>query len=406
MPVIAEFVRHRSSPHGSSVSCVSRRCVGRRAGRRRDIGRGRPPLEVSLHLVGEPAGTAGSRSQRRSAAISSVSRAARASSGSSIPDPRGRPATGPEIGAQAASARSAAAGIVEQGAITARRHGPPAPGLRVQVPDLEIARRPDLREQGRQVVGEVVGGGRRAVRDGAAAEPQPAAKAQPAAERPSDRSSRRISISGASRAHRVQAAGTSSPGRVGGPPVRAGSSYCQTPAGCSSIRWPPAPARGVGEGGDQGRADRVQQVPPLANRSAVPDRWPSTDAGDGAVRRRLHVDLHRCGRAHHRRPRRAPGVEVPLHGDVPGIVGDPVRPAGPGRRRGRPGGRHARAARRTQRRRSRATVSTASVQIVPGAGAELDLPTGFHRHACRRADHHRTRCLRVRPTVLGIDAAG
>ena len=282
-----------------------------------------------------------------------------------------------------------------------RRHGPPAAGLGVDVSDLEVPSRPDLRKQGRQVVGEVVEGGRWSIRDAAAARAAASSESSGPAVRSTDRCR-----GGPSSAGRRAPSGSRPPphprraGR-GGTPVRAGSSsHARRPAGCSSNRWAGPPARRVGEGGHQGRV-RWRAAGPTAPRSRCSGcrrSWQSIRRRRTSWRRRgaTPASTLTCTDAVEHiidAAGRAPGVEVPLHRDVPGLVGDPVRPAGSGRRRPRPAGRHARAARRRSAARSRADGVDGVREIGPGRELSSTCPPGS-TVSCRHRGHHSRRRVR------------
>ena len=244
---------------------------------------GHRPRAVHRSRRPRPARPAAVSGLRRSAvaASCSVRSAARPAPGRSAPN-RAAARHRPSIGAQASTRLSAAAASSSSARDDRGRHRPPVARLRVDVPDLEVPPRSDLRKQGGQVVGEVVGGGRR--RSGTAARPRRShvRKVRPAGA-VQDPAARRTSISGASSAQRARRPARSSPGlrcRHSG----AGRVELQ-PDGLSGAlpAGRPAGAAGrVGEGGDQRGTDRVQQIPAVGGtRQRVPasPRRPVSAAG-------------------------------------------------------------------------------------------------------------------------------
>ena len=198
--------------HDGSSPCSLRWCPDRSStvvGRRRDIvparstAPGRPP----------PA-----RPIRRDPGDGAVPRRRRAASGRRRDAARRRPAPPARPPASDPHRCNGCARVIGGGVVVqhrgddGRRDTPPLAGLSVDEPDLEVALWSDLREQGCQVVGEVVG--RWPVAD-PALPPVPAAARSGTSDPPVPsriRDERRIIINGASSAQRVQAAGRSSPG--------------------------------------------------------------------------------------------------------------------------------------------------------------------------------------------------
>ena len=224
----------------------------------------------------------GRRAQCRGRDVAARRSAARRSSGSSDPDPRRVPPAALDR-AQRRARASPAAAVVQQRGDDGDRDTPPLAGLCVDEPDLEVSLRSDLREQGRQVVGEVVGGGRRPIRDCRPSQLQPGPERQTRPVPSRTLIERRTSINGASSAQRAQA-----PRQVtrrlcaAGPRSEPGRGPARRPAGCSSSRsaarrgegsWrkrPPAPDRSRAAG-PSGSAKLVTGAG--APRGALPAGW-------------------------------------------------------------------------------------------------------------------------------------
>jgi hypothetical protein len=192
------------------------------------------------------------------------------------------------------------------------RHLPERLRLGVEVAHLEVPARPDRREQRRQVVVEVQGRRAAAAGDGGAAVPEPVP------ERHVPRCGPRLAVVAADQ----QQGAVQRPAR----PVGRRVAGRRRPGGTRRVERQPhrlartLPARGaaqpqrrVGEGRDQRRPQRVEEVPALAGLAAL---------GHG-----FEVDLDGRRRAHHRPAGEAPAVEVRLHRGVPRVFEHPARGA-------------------------------------------------------------------------------
>ena len=277
-----------------------------------------------------------------------------------------RPDQESRTGAHSSAARSARPASSISVTVERGQRRPPPVGQRVEAADLEVAARPDRREQRRQVVVEV---GQRwaAGRSATAPRSQPANGTRPGDRRASGRRRGR-----ASPARRARSPPTPAPGR-GRRPGRCGCGRCRARSAAASSASPTRDRPGTASTPTAATSTGPER------RGCRPSRCGPAGRGPG-----VEVDLQRGGRRHHRPARigAAEGGEVLLHGDVAPARVDPAhRPGrvGAERRGAEPGGGQRRL-RSTARSACRA--ATDDAMSAAGGRGQLELAAGFDGDAC------------------------